>query len=295
MQDVERAIAAVARRQDNVIALDQLLEAGLGRGAVAHRVQVRWMQRLHRTVYLLGSAPPTSVARARAALMAVGLGAVLSHRSAAEQYGLLPEAGEDVDVTVVGRNPGVHPGVRLHRPRSLSGVDVVSVNRMPTTSIARTICDLAATERQEEVMCAFQEALYRRVIAPRALEAVLEREPRRKGAAVIHGLIDDPRLTRSERERRLLKLIDQAQLPRPLTNVRVHGHLVDVFWPAERLIVEFDGWGAHGHRRAFETDRKRDQVLVAAGYRVIRVTDRQLLGEPIAVIARIAQALRSAA
>jgi very-short-patch-repair endonuclease len=74
--------------------------------------------------------------------------------------------------------------------------------------------------------------------------------------------------------------------------VRLHGHLVDVLWPEQKLIVEFDGWGAHGHRLAFEKDRKRDQILLAAGYRVIRVTDRQLLDEPLAVIARIAQALR---
>jgi very-short-patch-repair endonuclease len=293
MQAVERAIAAVAGGQDNVITLEQLLDAGLGRGAIAHRVQVRTMQRLHRTVYLIGAAPPTSVARARAAVLAVGGDAVVSHRSAAELYRLLPEAGGDVDVTVVGRNPGVHPGVRIHRPRSIASVDVVPVHRMPVNSIARTICDLAATASHEDVMRAFQEALYRRAVTLRALGAILEREPRRKGAPIVHGLIDDPRLTRSERERLLLKLIDQAQLARPVTNVRLHGHLVDVLWRAERLIVEFDGWGAHGHRRAFETDRKRDQILVAAGYRVLRVTDRQLLGEPIAVVVRIAQALRS--
>ena len=293
MQVVERAIAAVAGRQDNVVTLEQLIEAGLGRGAIAHRVRAQTMQRIHRTVYLVGAAPPTPVARARAAVLAVGTGAVLSHRSAAEQLGLLPETGGEVDVTIVGRNPGVHPGIRIHRPRALAPADVTTVRGIPVTSIARTICDLAASEPQEDVIRSFQEALYRRAVTPRALAAVLAREPTRKGAAIIRELIEDPRLTRSERERRLLRLIDQAQLPRPATNVRLHGHLVDVLWPEQRLIVEFDGWGAHGHRLAFEKDRKRDQILLAAGYRVIRVTDRQLLDEPLAVIARIAQALRA--
>ena len=109
---------------------------------------------------------------------------------------------------------------------------------------------------------------------------------------MIRALIEDPRLTRSERERLLLRLIEAAQLPKPLTNVAVHGYRVDVFWPSQRLVLEFDGWGAHGHRLAFESDRKRDQVLVAAGIRVLRITDRQLKHEPIAVAARIAQALR---
>jgi len=78
----------------------------------------------------------------------------------------------------------------------------------------------------------------------------------------------------------------------PLTNVPVHGCRADLYWPAHHLVVEFDGWGAHGHRLAFESNRKRDQVLVACGIRVMRVTDRHLTNEHIAVIARIAQALR---
>ena len=126
----------------------------------------------------------------------------------------------------------------------------------------------------------------------RALEAVLAREPTRRGAPVIRALIRDPRLTRSERERLILKLIDDAQLPRPVTNVRTQGCLVDVLWPAQRLVLEFDGWRAHGHRLAFENDRKRDQLLVAAGYRVLRITDRQLIDESLVEIARVAQALR---
>jgi very-short-patch-repair endonuclease len=293
MHEVERAVARIAGRQDNVISREQLLGAGLGRGAIAHRVKAGTMQRLHWTVYLLGAAPPTPMARARAAAIACGEGAVISHRSAAEVFGLLRETGGDVDVTVVGRNVAPREGIRRHRVAHLAGQDVTSVSGLRVTSIPRTVCDLAATEPKDTVMQAFQEGLYRRAVTPRALADVLAREPTRRGAAVIRALIDDPRMTRSQRERLLLRLLDQAQLPKPVTNIRLHGYRVDVLWPTEKLIVEFDGWGAHGHRLAFERDRKRDQILVAAGYRVIRVTDRQLLDEPLAVIARVAQALRA--
>ena len=78
----------------------------------------------------------------------------------------------------------------------------------------------------------------------------------------------------------------------PLANARLLGLEVDFLWPDQRLVVEVDGYTFHGHRRGFERDRRRDQQLVAAGYRVIRVTWRQLRDEPIAVIASIAQALR---
>ena len=71
----------------------------------------------------------------------------------------------------------------------------------------------------------------------------------------------------------------------------VQGFEVDVLWRAPRLVIEVDGHAFHGHRTAFERDRRRDQILAAAGYIVIRVTWRQLVDEPVAVITRIAQAL----
>jgi very-short-patch-repair endonuclease len=292
MQVVERAIARIAARQDNVITGDQLTAAGLGRGAIAHRVKAHTMQRLHVSVYLLGAAPPTPMARARAAALACGPDAVVSHRSAACLFGLLPEIAGDTDVTVPGRNPGDHPGIRLHRVKSLPRHHVTNVNGIKVTSIARTICDLAATESPHATEQAFQEALYREIVTDKALQAVLDREPRRRGAPVIRALLENPSLTRSERERRLLKLIEQAGLPKPLTNVPLNGYKADAFWPQYNLILEFDGWHAHGHRHAFESNRKRDQIMLTKGLRTLRVTDRQLTTEPIALVARIAQSQR---
>ena len=163
---------------------------------------------------------------------------------------------------------------------------------IPMTSVARTICDIAATEPATEVEHAYQEARYHRIVTERQMAAVLKREPRRRGARMIRALIENPSMTRSERERALLRLLDAAQVPRPVTNVHLHGYLVDAYWPEHGLVVEFDGWQAHGHRLAFESNRKRDQVLLAHGVRAMRVTDRHLKGEPVAVAARIAMALR---
>ncbi len=293
MHAVERAIARVAGRQDNVIAREQLVAAGLGRGAIAHRVRAGWMRRLYHAVFLIGPAPPSLMARARAAAMSCEPDAVISHRTASELYGLLPERSDEIDVTVVARNPKSREGIRLHRAAAFGPGEVRKMRGIPVTSVARAICDMAATESRRDVEDAYQEALYRRIVTPGALAAIIKREPRRRGAPVIRALIEDPRMTRSERERALLKLLAQAQLPKPLTNVRLHGQLVDAYWPEHGLVLEFDGWQAHGHRSAFESDRKRDQVMVAHGLRVIRVTDRQLKREPVAVAARIAQALRA--
>ena len=89
----------------------------------------------------------------------------------------------------------------------------------------------------------------------------------------------------------LLSLLRRAQLPAPAVNAQLLGMEVDLLWPRERLVVEFDGFGYHSSRRSFERDRLRDQRLVAAGYRVIRVTARQLDRTPEAVLARVAAAL----
>ena len=146
MHDVERAIGRIAGRQDNVIAREQLLASGLGRGAIAHRLRVGRLRRVHQRVYLMGPAPPTAMARKRAAAMACGPGAVVSHRSAAELFGLLPDAGGEIDVTVPRRNPGRHDGIRVHRIAAFAPGEVTSMRSVPLTSVARTICDLAATE-----------------------------------------------------------------------------------------------------------------------------------------------------
>ncbi|MEA2142481.1 MAG: hypothetical protein QOI64_911, partial [Solirubrobacteraceae bacterium] len=86
-------------------------------------------------------------------------------------------------------------------------------------------------------------------------------------------------------------LARMADLPRPETNARVLRYRADFRWRDQKLIVEIDGFATHGHRRAFENDRRRNAALVAAGYRVMQITWRQLTDEPIAVAARIAAAL----
>ena len=91
----------------------------------------------------------------------------------------------------------------------------------------------------------------------------------------------------------MLALVREAGLPVPRANVQVGRHEVDFLWPEQRLVVEVDGFGFHSSRAAFERDRDAD--LTAGGYRVIRVTRRQITEEPFMVVARLAQALVSAA
>jgi very-short-patch-repair endonuclease len=277
-----------------VIASDQLTALEFGRGAVAHHLATGRWQRMHRGVYLIGPAPPTATARARAAVLACGQGAVVSHRTAAELWGLIAPRGGDPHITVPGRSPRRRPGIRLHRVAELASFEVVVRDGLALTSVARTICDMAGARPVRDVEDVLTEARRQRFVTDRQLVSVIDRAPARRGSAVIRALLNsesETGYTRSNAERLMLKLIRAAGLARPRLNAPLLGYVVDFLWPSERLIVEVDGYMFHGHRAKFETDRRRDQQLIAAGYRVIRVTWRQLRDQPLSVIASLAQAL----
>jgi very-short-patch-repair endonuclease len=80
-------------------------------------------------------------------------------------------------------------------------------------------------------------------------------------------------------------------LPHPVVNVTVGGYEIDFLWDPGRLVVEVDGFAYHSSARMFERDRRRDADLTAAGLRVMRVTWRQIVSEPEALVVRLAQAL----
>ena len=144
---------------------------------------------------------------------------------------------------------------------------------------------------------ALNEARVLQLVNDEQLQEAIARYPRRPGVGRLRALLTaerGPAVTRSEAERLLRRLVERAELPWPRFNVWLHGHLVDALWPEARLVLEVDGFGVHGGRRAFESDRRRDQRLAAEGFVVVRVTVRQLRDEPIAVAARLAQALARA-
>jgi very-short-patch-repair endonuclease len=124
------------------------------------------------------------------------------------------------------------------------------------------------------------------------LAALLTRGRSHRGAARLEAVLDPGRqFTRSEAERRLLRLVKAAGLPTPAANTRVAGYEVDFLWPRERLVVEVDGYSFHSARAAFERDRVRDADLQTCGYRVLRITWRRLAEAPDAVTATVATAL----
>ena len=291
----EVAIAWVAARQLGVITVAQLKAAGVGRGSIARRVANGQLHQVFRGIYLVGHPVALPGALELAGVLACGEGALVSHRSAARLWGLVKASpGEVVEVTVVGRDCRSRDGLRVHGVKRLGARDRGRRLGIPTTSAARTVIDVAATASYEEAERLIAEAYALKLTGEQQILAAADRASNRAGVARIRAILGQPggpRRTRSDGERALLRLIRAARLPVPATDVPLLGFTADFLWPEQRVIVELDGYPAHGHRAAFERDHRRDVVHRDAGYEVLRFTGRQLEQEPFYVLAVTARAL----
>ena len=259
----------------------------IGAGAVAsvdHRIRNGRLRRLHHGVYAVGHEAIQLRGRLAAGLLVAGPGAALSQRTAAGLLRLLPLPPHLVEITTTKTRPRDRQGLVFHRATTLQAH---WRHDLPVTTPMRTLLDLAATRPRLEVERACSEALVLKLVTETQLE-----QQEGRGAALLRQLASDGVApTRSELERRFLRAVSRAGLPRPRINELLGRHRVDFHWPGERLVVEVDGWRFHGHRLAFERDRTRDVELQLLGYTVVRFTWRRLRDEPAAVAARVAALL----
>lgn len=289
----ETEAARVAERQRWVIHREQLLAAGIGRGAITHRVSSGRLYARHRGVFLWGRPDPVSLAAEMAAVLYARGHGVLGGATAAYLWGWLDEPPPVVTLTVCGRDLRSSPGLNVSRARRLHRDDIARRHGLPVVSPARALVETAGRDDRLQLESSLVIARRHGLRDAKILQAI-DRASHRRGVAVLRELVlsdADPADTRSRYERQLLKLVRQAGLPAPQTNVMVHGKLVDAHWAHHKLVVEFDSVRWHLTRQAFETDRLRDQHLAAAGYTVIRITYRQLDETPFEVVARLAAAL----
>jgi very-short-patch-repair endonuclease len=231
-----------------------------------------------------------------AAVIACGDGAVLSHLSAAELWGIgrrprrLREGGvEAVHVTVPGTaGKRRRHGIVIHRSSTLTASDCTRRDDIPVTKPARTLADLHALLSPAQFNAAVREAEFLRL-------------PIRDSSG--GGPEPDGERTRSGRPRAahshdgVRTALEQRMLAvcrrQPEVNVKVDRFEVDFLWRDERLIVEVDGWDAHRTRSAFEEDRARDARLAVLGYEVVRFTWRQLIRDAPAAASTIRALLRA--
>lgn len=265
--DVERALARLAARQDGAVGRRQLLDLGFTRHEIGSRIARGWLAPVYRGVYAVG--PLSDRGRIRAALQATGPHAAASHSTAAWLRKLIPTLPAVLHVSLTRGDRRGRPDLVIHH--GLEPDDVTSVGGIPVTTPLRTLADLGHPDR------VVREALARGLVRPEQLPD--------------HA--NDP--TDNDFEDRMRALARRAGLPQPVAQYRIGRYRADFAWPEQRVIVETDGWGTHGRRAAFEDDRARDAWLLAAGWRVLRVTYRRLAREPMLVAAQLAAVLAQAA
>ncbi len=291
-------MATLAERQHGIVTRRQLLALGMGRKAVAERMESGALHPVHRGVFAFGGSGMSTDARRMAAVLACGAGAVLSHRSAARLWGVFPFEPSPIEVSrpVAGRTK--HDGILLHQARLLED-EVEEVDGIPVASLFRAILDLAAVASKREVERALHETEVKQLTGRVSLSQLLHRHPGRRGAATVREILagqEPAGVTENDFEEEFVAFLDAHRLPRPRLNATlpIRGRLLrpDCMWPEERLIVELDGRAAHGTGPAFESDRQRDRILLAEDWRSTRVTWRQLHDEPEAIASDLRELLR---
>jgi hypothetical protein len=195
------------------------------------------------------------------AVLACGEGAVLSHRSAATLHGLLDARGGRIEITIPRQSPITRRGLRVHRSTCLDAADCAMVDRIRCTSVPATLLGLAVTAPRNVLDSACNQAEINRVLDMRSVNELLERRASHPGTSRLRAAlaVDDlgSDRTKSELERRFLRLARAGELPMPRVNdwVFIPGEEMqcDFVWHRERLIVEVDGWETHRTRRVNTT------------------------------------------
>jgi very-short-patch-repair endonuclease len=237
-----------------------------------------------RGVYTPGTPRVTRRGRIMAAVLACGDEAVASHGCAGMLHDIC--RASRIEVTRPGKGRRAPAGIVVRNVRELHAEDRALIDGIPVTSLARTLLDLPPPRLRQ----AWEEAERLGLLDLRDLEAILALHPRHRGRTALARVIEEatePPDLRSELERLFWEIILESRLERPQTNGVIAGYVVDCVWPQARLVVELDSRTFHERRSAFEADRERDGDLLAAGYRVYRVTWEAITKRRAKVVARL--------
>jgi very-short-patch-repair endonuclease len=246
------------------------------------------LHRVHQGVFTVGHTVLSEEGHFLAAVLACGPGAVLSHRSAAALWRIGPQASGPIDVSAPNRRGRAPMGIRAHRDGALGVGERTVFRGVPCTTPARTLLDLAGIVPTDGLRRVLAEAEVRRLIRHQTVRALIRRHRGRRGVARLRLLLDEvhpsTKRTRSELERMFLGMCGRSELPQPEVNVKLEverGRLeVDFLWRDAALIVEADSREFHDTDSAFLNDRRREQELQLAGWRVSHCTWAQVEHEP---------------
>jgi hypothetical protein len=278
---IEAEIAAVAVRQHGVVSISQLGAMGLSPRATRDRVAAGRLHRIHRGVFAVGHPRITREGHWMAAVLSGGDGSALSHQGAGANQGLRTWTGRPT-ITVPSWRASTRD-IEFHAS-PIPADEITIVDAIPTTTVPRTIFDLASVLDRHDLSNVIREAEIQHLTDALSLPGLLERHPGRRGAANLRAILADldvgKGIADGELEDRFQRFLAEEALPLPEINAPIHlGDrfiVADCLWREHRLIVELDGHDVHDRRIQGDSDKERDRDLMLLGWRVIRVTWRHL-------------------
>ena len=234
-----------------------------------------------------------------AAVLWGGAGACISHLAAASLWQLDGVEGLRLEITIPSTRRLRSQSIFVHRTTRLDPLDHTVLHRIPVTSVDRTLIDASASLAPFRLELAVEDAFRRRLTDPRQLgERLSALEGKgRAGSTRLRALLDE----RGERvasgsaaEVRLERLLVRNGLPRPVRQFHVthgdHTIRVDLAYPDRRLAIEFDSVRWHTGRSKLDRDADRRNLLRAAAWELVTVTDTMLRRRPMQTVATVARA-----
>jgi hypothetical protein len=279
--DAWRAVAELAASQHGVLTRRQAAAFGLDRNHIGRALRDGRVVEPVPRVLCLGGTPATFRQRVTVAVLAGG-GTVASHRAAALLHGFDGVDAAPVEVTVRrGRYPHID-GVVVHRSTPLDERDLTTVDGIRCTNVARTLCDLGAVLRQDDVERCLDGQLRRGASLP-WIEATLARvnRPGPSGTLTLRRILEDPRRSGGVPdtwfERLVRRAIDAPDLPSIVLQheLRIGGRTIarfDAAIPEWRIGIEAHSAEWHDRPGRVWRDLERDNEVKAMGWDVIYAT-----------------------
>ena len=270
--------------------LQEALAAGI---AESNLRRLPW-RRLGKAMYCWAGAPLDPFQLLVAWNRALGDRAVFSGCSAAYLHGIRGVPNLPVEITAPQGSPLRSCSGLVVRHCDLAAADLVTVGELHATTTFRTLRDLCFKKSSADALSALDEALYRRLADRTGLLAYAGDSGRLPGASRMRRLAALAEPAESPMETLLRWTFIEAGLTPPQVQVDLrdaNGEFIgraDMYYPEARLVIEFDG---RNHQDRLVADMRRQNLILNAGFRLLRFTSADVLGRPKVVVNQVKEAL----